>query len=62
MSDSLHAQGILAHRFSAVLVTARFLLEEEALREPECAVLTFAAGNQHAHHQDYQQEQRSHPY
>lgn len=41
----LHSQSILAHRFSAVFVAAGLLLEEEAFREPQGAVLSFSASN-----------------
>lgn len=57
IKHSLHAQSVLSHRFSAVLVTAGVLLKEEAFGEPERAVFTFAPGNQHSHHHDDHQEE-----
>ena len=57
-NHSLHAQSILTNRFPAVLVTAGFFLEEEALWEPQGAVLSLPTCDQHAYHQDHQQEQR----
>lgn len=56
VSHSLHAQRVLAHRLPAVLVAAGLLLEEEALGEPKGAVLSLAAGDQHAQREDDQQE------
>ena len=58
----LHSQSILAHGFPAIFVATRFLLEEEALREPKSAVFSLSTGNQHAYHKDDQKEKRSYPH
>lgn len=57
---SLHAQGVLSDRLAAVLVAAGLLLEEEALGEPERAVLPLAARDEHAQYQDDEQEEGRH--
>lgn len=60
--DLLHSQGILADRLPAVLIATWFLFREEALREPEGAVLSLSASNQHAYHKDDQKEESTHPH